>query len=276
MSYVSIKELCHNPEKHKDAVTVKGWIRNIRDSKVFGFIELNDGSIFKSIQIVFEENSIENFKDIVNLNIGAAVSVTGVVILTPDAKQPFEIKATSVVIEGTSTPDYPLQPKRHSMEFLRSIAHLRPRTNTFSAVFRVRSAAAFAIHKFFNEDGFIYVHTPIVTGSDCEGAGAMFQVTTLDLENPPRDDNGQVNYKADFFSSKTALTVSGQLEFYSYPMISDIKLNNNTLITSADINQIIQAINSYTEKHADVSISSVADVKNNAELMTVISNTWHS
>ena len=199
-------------------VAVNGWVRNLRDSKVFGFIELNDGSFFKTVQVVFEDEKLDNFSDICKLNIGAAIRVKGIVAVTPGAKQPFEIKATEIVVEGTSTPDYPLQPKRHSMEFLRTIPHLRARTNTFSAVFRIRSLIAYAIHKFFNERGFVYVHTPIITGSDCEGAGEMFRVTTMDLNELPKNEDGSVDYTQDFFKTETSLTVSGQLEGETFAM----------------------------------------------------------
>lgn len=200
------------------SITVCGWARTIRDSKAFGFIELNDGSCFKSVQVVFELNTLSNYDEIAKQNVGAAIAVNGVVVLTPQNKQPFEIKATSIEVEGTSTPEYPLQKKRHSVEFLREIAHLRPRTNLFNAIMRVRSECAFAIHKFFNERKFVYVHTPIVTCSDCEGAGEMFQITTLDLNNVPKDDNGKVDYDKDFFGKAASLTVSGQLEVETYAM----------------------------------------------------------
>ena len=193
-------------------VTVCGWARSIRDSKTLGFIDLNDGTSFKGVQVVFEDGKIENFKEIASQNVGAALRVTGTLLATPQAKQPFEIHAQEIVVEGPSSPEYPLQKKRHTVEFLRTIAHLRPRTNLYSAAFRVRSAAAFGIHKFFQENGFVYAHTPIITGSDCEGAGEMFQVTTLDLENLPHDEDGKVNYKEDFFQKPTSLTVSCQLE----------------------------------------------------------------
>jgi len=193
-------------------VTLGGWVRNLRDSKAFGFIDLNDGSCFKSVQVVFEREKIDNYDEIARQNIGAALVVRGVVELTPAMKQPFEIKATEVTVEGTSTPEYPLQPKRHSVEFLREQAYLRPRTNLFSAAFRVRSEAAYAIHNFFHERGFVYVHTPIVTASDCEGAGEMFRVTTLDMENPPRTEDGKIDFSQDFFGKSANLTVSGQLE----------------------------------------------------------------
>jgi len=197
---------------------VSGWIRNIRISKNFGFIELNDGSFFSNIQIVIEEDKLENFAELSKLNVGAAIKAAGILELTPGMKQPFEMKAEEVVIEGTSTPDYPLQPKRHSPEFLRTIAHLRPRTNLFSAVFRVRSCAAFAIHQFFHNKNFIYVNTPLITGSDCEGAGEMFRVTTLDMKNPPLTDQGDIDYSKDFFGKEASLTVSGQLEAETFAL----------------------------------------------------------
>ncbi len=199
------------------SVDISGWIRTIRASNAFGFIEINDGTFFKNIQVVFESDKLENYKEIASMNIGAALNITGTLVLTPDAKQPFEIKAEKIEIEGTSTPDYPLQKKRHSFEFLRTIAHLRPRTNTFSAVFRVRSLVAYAIHKFFNERDFVYTHTPIITGSDCEGAGEMFRVTTLDMDNLPTE-NGAVDFGQDFFGKSSNLTVSGQLNAETYAM----------------------------------------------------------
>ena len=199
-------------------VVVAGWIRTIRDSRISGFIELNDGSCFKSVQVVFEQGRITNFEEIAKLNVGSAIVVKGKVVLTPQMKQPFEIKADSIEIEGKSTPDYPLQKKRHSVEFLREIAHLRPRTNLFNAVMRVRSVAAFAVHRFFNERGFVYVHTPIITTSDCEGAGEMFRVTTLDLDNPPKTADGRVDSGKDFFGKQASLTVSGQLNGETYAM----------------------------------------------------------
>ena len=212
MSVTLVKEIYRDAEKFKDKmVTLSGWVRTVRASKRFGFIELNDGSFFKNIQIVYEDN-LDNFKEISKFNVGSAIRVEGQLVLTPEAKQPFEVKATKVVLEGGSTPDYPLQKKRHSFEFLREIAHLRARSNTFSAVFRVRSIAAYAIHKFFNERNFVYVHTPIITGSDAEGAGQMFKVTTLDADNLVLDESGKVDYSHDFFGKKVNLTVSGQLE----------------------------------------------------------------
>lgn len=214
-----LKDLYMFPEKYAgNEIVVGGWARSIRDSKAFGFIDLNDGSCFKSVQVVFEREVIENYDEISKLNIGSAVVVKGKVVLTPEMKQPFEIKAISIEIEGTSTPDYPLQKKRHTVEYLREIAYLRPRTNLFSAVFRVRSEVAFAIHKFFNDRGFVYVHTPLITGSDCEGAGEMFRVTTLDLENLPKTEDGKVDFSKDFFGKSANLTVSGQLEGETYAM----------------------------------------------------------
>ena len=209
---VKIKEIYADKEKFDGKeITVAGWVRTIRASNVFGFAEINDGSCFKNLQVVFEESKVENYKDIAKQNVSAAILVKGTLILTPDAKQPFELNATEISVEATSTPDYPLQKKKHSLEFLRTIAHLRPRANTFNAVFRVRSVAAYAIHKFFQERGYVYVNTPIITGSDCEGAGEQFRITTLDLDNLPMTEDGKVNYAEDFFGKSTNLTVSGQL-----------------------------------------------------------------
>ena len=216
MDLVTVKELYKNREQYFDKeVTVGGWVRSNRDSKTFGFIVVNDGSYFETLQIVYSD-TMDNFAEITKLNVGAAIIVKGTLVATPQAKQPFEIQATEVVIEGTSTPDYPLQKKRHSIEYLRTIAHLRPRTNTFQAVFRVRSLAAYAIHKFFQDRGFVYVNTPLITGSDCEGAGEMFRVTTLDMENLPKNEDGTVDYTQDFFNKETSLTVSGQLNGETY------------------------------------------------------------
>ena len=192
-------------------VYVCGWVRTLRKSKALSFIELNDGSCLSNVQVVAEENNLSNFDELCRQNVGAALRVTGTLLLTPEAKQPFEIHATAVEVEGASTPDYPLQKKRHSTEYLRTIAHLRPRANTFSAVFRVRSACAFAIHEFFNQRGFVYAHTPLITSSDCEGAGEMFHVTSFDMDNIPKTENGEVDYSQDFFGKHTSLTVSGQL-----------------------------------------------------------------
>ena len=214
-----IREIYESPESFGGkVVTLGGWVRNLRDSKAFGFIDLNDGSYFKSVQVVFERDKINNYDEIAGQNVGAALIVTGVLTLTPGAKQPFELKATEIEVEGTSTPDYPLQPKRHTVEFLREQAYLRPRTNLFSAVFRVRSEVAYAIHSFFNQRGFVYVHTPIITCSDAEGAGEMFRVTTLDMDNPPRNEDGSVDFSQDFFGKSANLTVSGQLEGETYAM----------------------------------------------------------
>ena len=216
MELVTVKELYKNREAYLDnQVTVGGWVRSIRDSKTFGFIVVNDGSFFETLQVVYHD-SMDNFAEISKLNVGAAIIVKGTLVATPQAKQPFEIQAEEVIIEGASAPDYPLQKKRHSFEYLRTISHLRPRTNTFQAVFRVRSLIAYAIHQFFQERGFVYVHTPLITGSDCEGAGEMFRVTTLDMENLPKNADGSVDYTKDFFNKETSLTVSGQLNAETY------------------------------------------------------------
>ena len=208
---VSVRSLFKETDQYAGKqIKVGGWVRNLRASKNFGFINLSDGTFFSQVQIVFGAE-LPNFTEISKLNIGAAVIVTGTLVLTPDAKQPFEVQAAEIAVEGASTPDFPIQPKRHSMEYLRTVSHLRPRTNTFQAVFRVRSVIAYAIHKFFQERDFVYVHTPLITGSDCEGAGEMFQVTTLDLSNPPLTDDGKIDYSKDFFGKETNLTVSGQL-----------------------------------------------------------------
>ncbi|HIY09225.1 MAG TPA: asparagine--tRNA ligase [Firmicutes bacterium] len=213
MERTEIRSLFDGADRYTGGeITVCGWVRTIRDNKALAFIELNDGSTFGNLQVVIQADKLGNYKEIVKQNVGAALVVKGQLVLTPGAKQPFEVHASSVAVEGTSTPEYPLQKKRHTLEYLRTIAHLRPRTNTFSAVFRVRSVAAYALHKFFNERGFVYAHTPLITGSDCEGAGEMFRVTTLDLENLPRTPDGTVDYSEDFFGKSTSLTVSGQLE----------------------------------------------------------------
>lgn len=212
MERVEIKKLYSEIKSYKDKkVVVCGWVKTIRDSKALGFIELNDGSSFNNLQVVFEDNNIDNFKEVTKYNVGSAIIVTGTVIATPQAKQPLEIHAEKIELEGASKPEYPLQKKRHTLEYLRTIGHLRPRTNTLSAVFRVRSVTAYAIHKFFNENGFVYTHTPLITTSDCEGAGEMFKVTTIDPKNPPLTKDGEIDYSKDFFSKPTALTVSGQL-----------------------------------------------------------------
>lgn len=216
MELTEIRELYRNMEEYiGKKITVGGWIRSIRDSKTFGFIVVNDGTFFEPLQIVYGDK-LENFEEIGRLNVGAAIVVTGTLVATPQAKQPFEIQAEEVLVEGASAPEYPLQKKRHSFEYLRTIPHLRARTNTFQAVFRVRSLIAYAIHTFFMERGFVYVHTPIITGSDCEGAGEMFQVTTLDMENLPKKDDGSVDYDGDFFGKQANLTVSGQLNVETY------------------------------------------------------------
>ncbi len=217
-SLLTVKDLFANPDAYAGkSVAAGGWVRSVRASKSFGFIVLSDGSCFQTLQIVYHD-TMDNFTEISKLNVGAALIVKGVLTLTPEAKQPFELQAESVRVEGPSAPDYPLQKKRHSLEFLRTIPHLRPRTNTFQAVYRVRSLAAFAIHKFFQERGFVYVHTPIITGSDCEGAGEMFQVTTLPLGNLPLNEDGSVDYRKDFFGKATNLTVSGQLDVETFCM----------------------------------------------------------
>ena len=222
-------------------VEVCGWARTIRDMKTFGFIELNDGSCFKNLQVVMDANTLENYKEIAGQNVGAALRVEGQVVLTPEAKQPLEIKAARIAVEGVSAPDYPLQKKRHSVEFLRTIQHLRPRTNLFSAAFRVRSVAAHAIHCFFQERGFVYVHTPIITASDCEGAGEMFKVTTLDLDNLPRTQDGAIDYSKDFFNKPANLTVSGQLNAENFAMaFGDVYTFGPTF----------RAENSNTQRHA--------------------------
>ena len=218
MDFIHIKKLYQDMDSYNgQSVMICGWIRSLRDSKSFGFISINDGTYFQPVQVVFD-NTLENFDTIRKLNIGSALIIKGNVLVTPNARQPFEIHAESITIEGTSTPDYPLQKKRHSFEYLRTIPHLRPRTNTFQAVFRVRSLIAYAIHQFFQERDFVYVHTPIITGSDCEGAGEMFQVTTLDLANIEKSPNEKVNYKKDFFGKEVNLTVSGQLNGETYAM----------------------------------------------------------
>ena len=218
MELLSVREIFRNKEQYLDKeIEIGGWVRSIRDSKTFGFIVLNDGTFFEPIQVVYHD-TMDNFAQISKLNVGAALIVKGTLVATPQAKQPFEIQATEVVIEGESTPDYPLQKKRHTLEYLRTITHLRARTNTFQAVFRVRSLCAYAIHKFFQERDFVYVHTPLITGSDCEGAGEMFQVTTTDLTNVPMTEDGKVDFSQDFFNKPTNLTVSGQLNGETYAM----------------------------------------------------------
>ena len=216
MEFTTVRELYHDRASYVGKeITVGGWVRSNRDSKTFGFIVLHDGTFFETLQIVYSDQ-LENFAEICKMNVGAAVIVTGMLVETPNAKQPFEIQASKVELEGASTPDYPMQKKRHSLEYLRTVPHLRPRTNTFQAVFRVRSLIAYAIHQFFQERGFVYVHTPIITASDCEGAGEMFQVTTMDLNNIPKDKEGKVDFSQDFFGKMTNLTVSGQLDVETF------------------------------------------------------------
>ena len=242
MKRITLNQLYQSPETYSDAeITVAGWVRTIRASNAVGFIELNDGSYFKNLQIVFENDILSNYKEIAKQNVGASLIIKGRLVLTPEAKQPFELKAADISVEGTSTPDFPLQKKKHSPEFLRTIAHLRPRANTYNAVFRVRSVAAYALHKFFNERGFVYVHTPLITGSDCEGAGEMFQVTTLDINNPPRNEDGTVDYTKDFFGKKTSLTVSGQLNVECFAM---------AFANVYTFGPAFRAENSFTPRHA--------------------------
>ncbi len=219
MKRTEITKIFNDPSSFDgQTITVAGWCRTIRASNVFGFIELNDGSCFKNLQVVFEADKLENYKTVAKQNVGASFCIKGTLVLTPEAKQPFELKAEEIEIEGSSTPDYPMQKKGQSLEFLRTKPHLRPRTNLFSAVFRVRSMAAQILHRFFYENGFIYVHTPLITTSDCEGAGDMFKVTTLDFDNIPRNPDGSVDYSQDFFCKSANLTVSGQLNVESYAM----------------------------------------------------------
>jgi len=266
MEQTLVKDLYRNTERYiGQKVVVSGWIRTIRDSKTFGFIELNDGSFFKSVQIVFEDQ-LENYKEIAKLPISSSLKVEGEFIHTPQAKQPFEIKATAITIEGLSDSDYPLQKKRHTFEYLRTIAHLRPRTNTFAAVFRVRSLAAYAIHKFFQERGFVYFHSPIITGSDTEGAGEMFRVTTLDLDNLPKNEAGKTDASKDFFGSETNLTVSGQLSAEAFAL---------AFRNVYTFGPTFRAENSNTARHAaefwmiepEVAFAELPDIMNLAEDM---------
>ena len=218
MDLVTVRELYKNREAYLGKeVSIGGWVRSVRASKAFGFIVVSDGTYFETLQVVYHDN-MANFAEISKLNVGAAIIVKGTLVATPEAKQPFEIQAAEVTVEGPSAPDYPLQKKRHTLEYLRTITHLRPRTNTFQAVFRVRSLIAYAIHQYFQEHDFVYVHTPLITGSDCEGAGEMFQVTTMDLNNVPKNEDGSVDYTQDFFGKPTNLTVSGQLNGETYAM----------------------------------------------------------
>ena len=267
MSYTKIAKIFADSEALSgQTVSVGGWVRTIRDMKTFGFIELNDGSCFKNLQVVMDANVLENYKEIAGQNVGAALVVVGQVVLTPGAKQPLEVKAAAISVEGASTPDYPLQKKRHSVEYLRTIQHLRPRTNLFSAAFRVRSVAAHAIHTFFQDRGFVYVHTPIITASDCEGAGEMFQVTTLDLENVPKNEDGTVDYSKDFFGKRASLTVSGQLNAENFAMaFGNVYTFGPTF----------RAENSNTQRHAaefwmiepEMAFADLGDYMDNAEAM---------
>ncbi len=218
MERIRIRELFRATPADGETVTVCGWAKTVRDSKSIGFIELSDGSCFKNLQVVFQADKLENYKEVAKAGVGTSMQVTGRIVVTPGAKQPFEVNADSVALLDVCPPEYPLQKKRHTLEYLRTMPHLRPRTNTFSAAFRVRSVAAWAIHKFFQEQGFVYVHTPLITGSDCEGAGEMFRVTTLDVNNPPRTEDGAVDFSQDFFGRSTNLTVSGQLEAEAFAL----------------------------------------------------------
>ena len=242
MQRTRISQLFADAEAFSGAeITVCGWARTTRDMKNFGFIELNDGSTVKCLQIVMEREKLTNYDEIARQNVGTAFIVKGILTLTPEAKQPFELKATEIAVEGASAPDYPLQKKRHSVEFLRTIQHLRPRTNLFNATFRVRSVAAQAVHEFFQNRGFVYVNTPIITGSDAEGAGEMFRVTTLDLENLPRTEDGKVDFSQDFFGKSTNLTVSGQLNAENFALaFGDVYTFGPTF----------RAENSNTQRHA--------------------------
>ncbi len=218
MERIRIRELFRATPADGETVTVCGWAKTVRDSKSIGFIELSDGSCFKNLQVVFQADKLDNYKEVAKAGVGTSMQVTGRIVVTPGAKQPFEVNADSVQLLDVCPPEYPLQKKRHTLEYLRTMPHLRPRTNTFAAAFRVRSVAAWAIHKFFQEQGFVYVHTPLITGSDCEGAGEMFRVTTLDLNQVPRTEEGKVDFSQDFFGRSTNLTVSGQLEAEAFAL----------------------------------------------------------
>ena len=267
MQRIEIANLYKNLPQDGQAVTLCGWAKTIRDSKKIGFIELTDGSCFKSLQVVFQADKLENYTEIAKAGTYTSLEVKGRIVLTPQAKQPFEVNADEITILGSCPSDYPLQKKRHSVEFLRTMPHLRPRTNTFSAAFRVRSAAAYAIHRFFQEQGFVYVHTPILTGSDCEGAGEMFRVTTLDLNNVPKTEDGQVDFSQDFFKRSTQLTVSGQLEAEA------MALAFGKVYT---FGPTFRAEESYTPRHAaefwmiepEMAFADLNDYMNTAEAMT--------
>ena len=272
MQRIEIANLYKNLPQDGQAVTLCGWAKTIRDSKKIGFIELTDGSCFKSLQVVFQADKLENYTEIAKAGTYTSLEVKGRIVLTPQAKQPFEVNADEITILGSCPSDYPLQKKRHSVEFLRTMPHLRPRTNTFSAAFRVRSAAAYAIHRFFQEQGFVYVHTPIFTGSDCEGAGEMFRVTTLDLNNVPKTEDGQVDFSQDFFKRSTQLTVSGQLEAEA------MALAFGKVYT---FGPTFRAEESYTPRHAaefwmiepEMAFADLNDYMNTAEAMTTSSLT---
>ena len=267
MQRIEIANLYKNLPQDGQAVTLCGWAKTIRDSKKIGFIELTDGSCFKSLQVVFQADKLENYTEIAKAGTDTSLEVKGRIVLTPQAKQPFEVNADEITILGSCPSDYPLQKKRHSVEFLRTMPHLRPRTNTFSAAFRVRSAAAYAIHRFFQEQGFVYVHTPIFTGSDCEGAGEMFRVTTLDLNNVPKTEDGQVDFSQDFFKRSTQLTVSGQLEAEAMALAFG---------KVSTFGPTFRAEESYTPRHAaefwmiepEMAFADLNDYMNTAEAMT--------
>ena len=266
MERIRIRELFRATPADGEIVTVCGWAKTVRDSKSIGFIELSDGSCFKNLQVVFQADKLENYKEVAKAGVGTSMQVTGRIVVTPGAKQPFEVNADSVTLLDVCPPEYPLQKKRHSLEFLRTMPHLRPRTNTFAAAFRVRSVAAWAIHKFFQEQGFVYVHTPLITGSDCEGAGEMFRVTTLDVNNPPRTEDGAVDFSQDFFGRSTNLTVSGQLEAEAFALAF------GSVYT---FGPTFRAENSNTPRHAaefwmiepEMAFADLSDYMDNAEAM---------
>ena len=266
MERIRIRELFRATPADGEIVTVCGWAKTVRDSKSIGFIELSDGSCFKNLQVVFQADKLENYKEGAKAGVGTSMQVTGRIVVTPGAKQPFEVNADSVTLLDVCPPEYPLQKKRHTMEFLRTMPHLRPRTNTFAAAFRVRSVAAWAIHKFFQEQGFVYVHTPLITGSDCEGAGEMFRVTTLDVNNPPRTEDGAVDFSQDFFGRSTNLTVSGQLEAEAFALAF------GSVYT---FGPTFRAENSNTPRHAaefwmiepEMAFADLSDYMDNAEAM---------
>ena len=266
MERIRIRELFRATPADGEIVTVCGWAKTVRDSKSIGFIELSDGSCFKNLQVVFQADKLENYKEVAKAGVGTSMQVTGRIVVTPGAKQPFEVNADSVTLLDVCPPEYPLQKKRHTLEYLRTMPHLRPRTNTFAAAFRVRSVAAWAIHKFFQEQGFVYVHTPLITGSDCEGAGEMFRVTTLDVNNPPRTEDGAVDFSQDFFGRSTNLTVSGQLEAEAFALAF------GSVYT---FGPTFRAENSNTPRHAaefwmiepEMAFADLSDYMDNAEAM---------